>query len=237
MTTRRLAMERGQMAGTTQHMHSSRTAARITMLVMTLALSACSGSFFESDLPVPTRYVIAPPAAAESAISSHASQVDLAIGRPDVAPGLDSDRIAVLRGHELDFYRGALWSGTVLDTVQTFLVSALQDQKRFRSVAPEQARITGDYILDVEVRDFQAEYASAAALPVAHVTLVCRLIRISDRRMVDTLSVTGSQPASENRLATVAGAFETVMQQLSLELATRTADLISRDREQNPPRS
>jgi cholesterol transport system auxiliary component len=194
-----------------------------------MSLTGCSGSLFESDLPAPTRYVIAAPPPATSATTSAASDMDIAIGRPDVAPGLDSERIAVRRGHELDYYRGALWGGTVLETVQAFLVGALQDQQRFRSVAPEQARIAGHYLLDIEVRDFQAEYASAGALPVARVTLVCRLIRIVDRKMVDTISVTGTQRASENRLTAVAAAFEVVMRQASLELTEKTAALVAAD--------
>jgi ABC-type uncharacterized transport system auxiliary subunit len=113
------------------------------------------------------------------------------------------------------------------------MVSALQDQQRFRSVAPEQARIAGDYLLDIEVRDFQAEYANAGALPVAHVTLVCRLIRIADRKLVDTIAASGTQAATENRLNTVAAAFESVMRKISLELSQKTADLIVRDRTQN----
>jgi cholesterol transport system auxiliary component len=211
-------------------------AARVALMVASLSLTACGGSLFESDLPVPTRYVIATAAPAESAISSAASEVDLAIGRPDVAPGLDSERIAVLRGHELDYYRGALWGGSVLETVQTFLVAALQDQKRFRSVATEQARIAGDYLLDVEVRDFQSEYSAAGALPVAHVTLVCRLIRIGDRKMVDTITVTGSKRAAENRLSSVAEAFQTVMRQLSAELGEKTSATIAGDVSSRPAR-
>src|ERR1044072_3504122 len=137
--------------------------ARLALMIASLSLTGCGGSLFESDLPVPTRYVIATAAPAETATTSASSEVDLAIGRPDVAPGLDSERIAVLRGHELDYYRGALWGGSVLETVQTFLVAALQDQRRFRSVATEQARIAGDYLLDVEGRDFQSEHAAAGA--------------------------------------------------------------------------
>jgi cholesterol transport system auxiliary component len=211
--------------------------ARLALTIASLSLTACSGSLFESDLPVPTRYVIATAAPAEAATSSAASQVDLAIGRPDVAPGLDSERIAVLRGHELDYYRGALWGGSVLETVQTFLVAALQDQKRFRSVATEQARIAGDYLLDVEVRDFQAEYSAAGALPVARVTLVCRLIRIGDRKMVDTITVTGSQGAAENRLSSVAEAFQTVMRQLSVELGEKTSAIVASDVSSRPERT
>jgi ABC-type uncharacterized transport system auxiliary subunit len=198
-------------------------------------LSACGGSLFESKLPVPTRYVIAPPAPAAAAVSSAASQVSLSIGRPDVAPGLDTDQIAAIRGHELDYYRGALWSGRVVETVQSFLVAAFGDQKRFHSVAAEQARIAGEYLFDVEVRDFQAEYSGGAVAPTVRVTLIGRLIRVRDRKLVDTISAAGTQQATENRLSSVATAFETVMQKLSLDLVQRTADAVASDRTEHPP--
>jgi cholesterol transport system auxiliary component len=194
-----------------------------------LLTAACGGSLLESDLPVPTRDVIATPPAAAVAGTGAASQIDLAIGRPDVAPGLDTDRIAVIRGHELDYYRGALWRGTVLDTVQSYLVTTLQDQKLFRSVAAEQARVGGEYLLDIEVRDFQAEY-SGSAIPAVRVSLIGRVIRIRDRRLIETLTSTVTKQASENRLTAVASAFEAAMQQVSLELANTTAAIVSADR-------
>jgi len=201
------------------------------LAAMSVMLAACGGSLLESDLPVPTRYVIATPPPAANAGTSAAAQVDLAIGRPDVAPGLDTDRIAVIRGHELDYYRGALWRGTVLDTVQSYLVTTLQDQKLFRSVAAEQARVGGEYLLDIEVRDFQAEY-TGSAIPAARVSLIGRVIRIRDRRLIETITSTVTKQASENRLTAVASAFEAAMQQVSLELANKTADLVSADRDQ-----
>lgn len=200
-------------------------------MAASLGLTAC-GSLFESDLPASTRYVMATPPPATSAGASAAAQIDLAIGRPDVAPGLDTERIAVLRGHELDYYRGALWRGTVLDTVQSYLVTTLHEQKLFRSVAPEQARVGGEYMLDIEVQDFQAEYASGSSIPVAHVSLTGRIIRIRDRRLVETISATATKQASENRLTAVAAAFEAAMQQVSLDLANRTAAIVAADRRQ-----
>ncbi|HEY5807708.1 MAG TPA: ABC-type transport auxiliary lipoprotein family protein [Povalibacter sp.] len=203
------------------------------MLVAAVSMitAACGSSLLDSDLPASTRYIIKPPQGPATATASLASQADLSIGRPDVAPGLDTERIAVVRGHELDYYRGALWGGSVTETVQTFLVAAFQDQKLFRSVASEQARITADYMLDIEVRDFQAEYASATEAPNVRVTLVCRLIRVRDRGMVDTIHTTASRPATENRMNAVAVAFEAAMQQVALELSDKTAQLIAGDRE------
>ena len=207
---------------------------RTVVIMACMTLAACSGSLFESKLPASTRYVIAPPPAVAAPVSSAAAEVDLAIGRPDVAPGLDTEQIAVIRGHELDCYRGALWSGTVTETVQAYMVSAFGDQNRFHSVAAEQARISGHYVVDIEVRDFQAEYG-AAAVPTVRVTLIARVIRVRDRKLIDTIPVTGTRPATQNRMNAVASAFEGAMQQLSVDLVQRTADVIARDRTENPP--
>ncbi|HEU4485490.1 MAG TPA: hypothetical protein VFR96_08385, partial [Povalibacter sp.] len=103
------------------------------------------------------------------------------------------------------------------------------DQKLFRSVATEQARVSSDYLLDVEVRDFQAEYAGAANVPVAHVTLVGRLVRIRDRKLLEVMTATATQPARENRLSAVAAAFEAAMREVALDLARRTAERAGQD--------
>lgn len=199
--------------------------------------AACGGSLFESNIPLPDRYVIAAAPAAASATQSAASETDLAIGRPDVAPGLDTDRIAVLRGRQLEYFRGVQWGGSVTEVVQALLVSSFQDQHLFHSVTSEQARVSSDYMLDVEVRDFQAEYGAGQASPEVRVTLVGRIIRIKDRQLVDTLVATASRPARENRMNIVAAAFESAAQEVAVELARRAATAVTKDAREKVPTS
>lgn len=203
-----------------------------TALALACAISACStSSLLDSDLPVPMHYILAPLPPAQDATSSAASQIDLAIGRPDLAPGLDTPRIAVLRGRNLDYYRGVQWGGTALETVQALLVTSLQDQKLFRSVTPEQTRVAGAYMLDSEVRDFQAEYTEGKNAPDVRVTIVGRLIRIADRTLVDTIAATALRPARDNRMTAVAEAFEAAAHEVVRQIAHETAAAVSRDRE------
>jgi cholesterol transport system auxiliary component len=197
-----------------------------------LLCTACGGSLFESDIPVPSRYVIAAAPRAATATQSAASQTDLSIGRPDVAPGLDTERVAVLRGRQLDYFRAAQWGGSVTEIVQALLVSSFQDQQLFRSVTSEQARVSGDYMLDVEVRDFQADYTDGKPAPDVRVTMVGRIIRIADRELVETIFATAQRPAGENRMSTVAAAFEAAAQQVALELAKKAAAAVAKDKEQ-----
>jgi len=199
------------------------------LALATLSVAACGGSLFESNMPVPTRYVIAPAPPAQEPVASAASNVDLAIGNPDVAPGLESPRIAVLRGRELDYYRNAQWGGSLRETVQALLIATLQDQKLFRSVAAEQARISNTYLLDPEVRDFQAEYVDGKAAPEVRVTLVGRVIRVRDRRLIDTLNASATASATDNRMTAVSAAFEAAAQQVALQLARDAATAIAND--------
>jgi cholesterol transport system auxiliary component len=193
-----------------------------------LSCAACStGSLFDSDAPVPTSYVIAP-APAGSLSGAPTTPVDLSIGRPDFAPGLDSDRIAVLKGRQLDYYRGTRWGSRTVEVVQSMLVSSVNDQKLFRSVTAEQARVASDYMLDIEVRHFEADYAGGA-IPEAHVGIIGRLIRITDRKLVATVHSDARVRSTEERMSAVAAAFESAAQKVSLDLAQQTATAVAAD--------
>jgi cholesterol transport system auxiliary component len=201
---------------------------RVFFLANVAAISACStGSLFDSDTPVPTNYVLAPaPAASET---TNAAPVDISVSRPDLAPGLDSDRIAVLRGRLLDYYRGVRWGTRAIELIQTLVVDSLEDQKLFRSVTPEQARVAGDYVLDIQVRDFQAEYADGADRPVVHVALVGRLIRIIDRELVATVSSEARSEAEEERMSAVTAAFERASHEAIVDLGKQVAAMVNDD--------
>jgi ABC-type uncharacterized transport system auxiliary subunit len=117
------------------------------------------------------------------------------------------------------------------EVVQTLLVDSFEDQQLFRSVTPEQSRVASEYVLDISVRDFQAEYASDNAAPTAHVTILARLIRVVDRQLVDTFAATAQSKAADNRLGAVAAAFESAAHKVVLELAQKTSTSIAGDAE------
>ena len=197
------------------------------VLTVTLLASAGCGSLLDTDLPASTSYVLAPVPASSTGVAR--SEADISIGRPDVAPGLDTERIAVLKGRQLDYYRAAQWGGRMTEVVQTLIVDSFEDQQLFRSVTSEQARVPGEYVLDVSVRDFQAEYAGGSEVPTAHVTIIGRLIRVTDRQLVDTFAASAQSKANDNRMTDVAAAFETAAHKVVLELAQKTAATIAAD--------
>jgi cholesterol transport system auxiliary component len=198
-------------------------------LVLAALFSACStGSLFDSDTPVPANYVLA--AAPAPQTSRTPLPVDVSISRPDMAAGLDTDRIAVLKGRELDYYRRVRWGSRSLEVVQNLVVDSLENQQIFRSVTPEQARVAGNYVLDLQVRDFQAEYTPRSDLPNVHVTFVGRLIRVSDRQLVTTVRAEARVDAEDNRMSAVAAAFEAAAHRAILDLGAQVAAAVEGDK-------
>jgi len=187
-------------------------------------LSGCTGSFFESKVPVPQVYVLA---AAPPATEGEPSNTDIAVGIPSAAPGLDTERIAVLRdANRLDYYVGAVWGDTAPHIFQYFLVSSLQRSNGFRSVTTEQSRVSADYVLDLDMQDFQAEYADASR-PSAHVGVAVSLLRIKDRKLIGNWRFAVTVPAADNRLGAVVAAFQTASQQLAAQIGTSAAQAIA----------
>lgn len=205
-------------------------------LLGALGINGCStGSLFDSESAVPSSYVLAPlPPARGQAAPSRASTVDISVARPDVSPGLDSRRIAVLRGRQLDHYKGSEWGASVTEVMQTLLVSSLDQQQLFRSVTSEQTRVSAEYLLDVEVRDFQSEYGAAGGNPQVRVTLISRVIRMVDRALVATINSTALHPADDNRMSAVVAAFEAATHKVALDLTGKAAAAIAADQENKP---
>jgi ABC-type uncharacterized transport system auxiliary subunit len=186
-----------------------RTAVELTLAAAAvgLVLSGCVGSLFKSKQPPQSVYLLsATPVSGGAAIP-----VDLAILRPQVRAGLDSTMIAALYpDHRLDHFAGARWSAPLDEVVQSLALEALQG--RVRDVQTEDSAFGTGYWLEIEVADFQAEYAApegtgVAAPPTVHVRLVARLGASGDRRVLGGLEADVRERASDNRMTAIVDAY------------------------------
>jgi cholesterol transport system auxiliary component len=202
------------------------TSLRLAFGTMVVMCSGCTGSLLETKLPVPTVYVLSASVATDAAATPLA--VDLAVAAPMTAPGLDTERIAILRAERrLDYYRDAQWGAALPYVVQSLVVGSLQNQKLFRSVTSEQARVNATYLLELEVRDFQAEYANESSAPTVRVTLTGSLIRIADRKLIAILPASQTAAASANRLGAVVEGFESAARQAAVAIGKAAASAIA----------
>jgi cholesterol transport system auxiliary component len=175
-------------------------------LVAAVPLFAGCASLLDSDKPADLAYQlrVTPGEALAPTIAG-----ELVVMRPLARPGLDTDRIVVaLPDRRLDSYLGSRWSAPLPDLVQSLLLDELRGRNAWRTVLPDRGEFRGAYVLQTEVRDFQAEYAAAGAAPLVRVTLRGDLGRAPERAPIASAAATGEQRAASNRMSDVAAAFE-----------------------------
>ena len=210
------------------------TAVGFPALLMVLALAGCTGSLFQSKAVPSSVYLL-------SADVSHAGQAerrgatvaipaDLAVLRPRIRKGLETDRIAVLYAdRRLDYFADARWSGPLDEVFQDVAVQAFRADAGLRNVSADASAFASGYWLEIEIVDFQAEYAAPSAAPTIHVQLLARLGGAGDRRILGSYAANALQPASDNRLTAIVGAFQLATNAALAEVVSRTAAALPGD--------
>jgi cholesterol transport system auxiliary component len=193
---------------------NARIVARIAApLGFAALLAACTGSLFQSKTPSSSVYLLSARldavTAAPSAATSAVLPADLAILRPRIRKGLESDRIAVLYpDRRLDYFADARWSGPLDEVLQDLTAQAFHSGAHLRAVSADASAFASGYWLEIEVVDFQAEYTPAAAAPTIHVHLLARIGGAEDRRLLGNFDAIARQPATDNRLTAIVAAYE-----------------------------
>jgi cholesterol transport system auxiliary component len=189
-------------------------------------VSGCVSGAFDSETAQRGVYVIA--AQAPTTSETAALAVDLIVARPSPRPGLDTDRIAVLNAdRRLDYYAGGRWGAEADIVVQDLLVESLRNSGRLRTVQGGASAFSADYILQSDLKDFQAEYSAGGGDPVVRVTLECTLGRVKDRRALAVFTAAATTPAANNTLGAVVAAFEIAYRQVATTAVNETLAVLS----------
>ena len=187
----------------------------LPLIALLLDVAGCSG--LQSKQPVTQVYMLSPPLPAPGAPPTSAAGT-LKVLRPLCAPGLDSDGIALTRsGQRFDFYAHSRWAAQLPELVQAGAVDALRAAGHFRAVQSDAVPLDADYLVQLEIRRFQAEYQSDGP-PLVRVQLVATLGRNADRRLISSVVAMSDVPAGANRLQNVSAAFESALGQALAQL-------------------
>ena len=196
-------------------------------------LTACSG-VFESSVEAPQAYVLRLPPAASPEVAPNAGSVLLQ--RPEAGPGLDSERIALLRSdHRFDFFAASRWAAPAPDLVESVMIDALRATGSFSAVFDDTSPFAPRYNLRCTLRRFEADYTSDRGSaggrgPTVQVALDCTLGRHRDRELLGSFTARGSSVASEDRLNAVVAAFETATATAMTELGRAAADALAAEK-------
>jgi len=205
----------------------------LAIVPVALTLTACSG-VFESSIEAPQAYVLRLPPATASATAAGAGSVLLQ--RPEAGPGLDSDRIAVLRSdRRFDFYAATRWAAPAPDLVESVMLDALRATGSFSAVFDDTSPFAPRYDLRCALRRFEADYTSDRGSaggrgPTARVALDCTLGRHRDRELLASFTAGGSSVASEDRVNAVVAAFATATGTAMDELGRAVAEALAAEK-------
>jgi cholesterol transport system auxiliary component len=171
-----------------------------------LALSACGGNLLGPPADAPMIYPVHP---AFAAGSGEKVGWALAILRPDMAGGLDTDRMVLHQADgTMDFYAKATYPDRLGVILQQALLDGFESSNRIGAVAPEQAALHADYNLVTEIKDFSAHYTQADGVPTVTVSITAKLTTTHGRAIVSSFSASQTLNASANSAGAAAQALQ-----------------------------
>jgi cholesterol transport system auxiliary component len=207
---------------------------RTVALVAALVLAGCAGGL-RSDAPAVQTYFlrVVPPRAAPAPTPAAGS---LQVARPLPAPGLAGDAIVVVQpDRRIDAYAASRWAGSLPDLVESLAVETFRSRGEIATVVDSRSAFPAEWLLQVRIRRFDAQYTSAGGAPRVVVALDCTLGRRVDRDIVATFAAEGSAQASDNRLGAVVAAFEQAANEALAAMAARSAETVRTSTAPLPP--
>jgi cholesterol transport system auxiliary component len=183
---------------------------RVVMTAIScVLLAACAGSLFKNKIPPPTMYLLSAGTKVPGADAAPGpGAVDLAVLRPRVRAGLDTDRIAALYAdRRMDYFANVRWSGPLDEVVQDLAVQEIHSNPGLRNVSADVSVFASAYWLEIEIADFQAEYPASGGAPTVHVHLQARLGSSADRRVIARFEPNVYETAADNRMSAIVDAY------------------------------
>jgi cholesterol transport system auxiliary component len=171
-----------------------------------LVLGACSAI---GSKP-PQLYTLQAPAVEANDIESLPAQ--LAIAVPDAPANLDSTRIALSQSATTtDYFANAEWTDRAPILIQNLLIESFENSGKIKAVFRDTAALHADYLLQTEIRNFEAQYSEPHAAPQVVVRIESRLLRMPDRNIVGTFNATEQTQAEKNNVDSIVTAFNAAL--------------------------
>jgi cholesterol transport system auxiliary component len=127
----------------------------------------------------------------------------------------------------MSFYLASRWAAPTSSMVETLAVEKLRGSGLWQSVGDSTSSFPADYVLQVSVRRFEADYTGGGTAPDIHVVLDCMLGKREGREVIASFLARGEAPAAANRLSAVVAAFETAANAAVDSLSAQAAQAVS----------
>lgn len=181
-----------------------------------LALAGCSDLIGPSSAPVQL-YGLKPSGGAPT--TGAKVPWHLSVGLPTATDYLDRSRIALMQPDtSVDYYAGAQWTDHLPVLVQEALIEAFEDSGRIEGVAAESDGFKADYVLEMDLRDFQARYDQPDGIPTAVVRIAAKIAPTLSHNIVSSFQASHQAQASQNSVGAVVQAMDAALGQALSEI-------------------
>lgn len=177
----------------------------VLILGASTALGGCAGLLPSVNQPIPL-YTLT----AVRRFDQSLPKVDwqLVLGIPVASADLDTTRIALTRTPGvIEYFAKGAWADNAPILLQTKLIESFEASGGIVAVGRDAAGLRPDYVLQSELRDFQAEY-DGGDIPTVHLRLAAKLVRMPDRRIVASATIEQRVPSAGTSLAEIVAAFD-----------------------------
>ena len=152
-----------------------------SLMLLSGAATGCSG-ILPGQGPPSALYRLTP----KSTFRPDLPEVDwqLVVETPVSNASLNTTRIALQRSAiEIEYYAGAGWIDRAPAMLQTLMVESFENSRRIVAVGRENVGLRSDFVLKVELREFEAIYVNGT-IPEVIVTLILKLVEIPRRAII-----------------------------------------------------
>lgn len=202
----------------------------ITCLGVLLAVAGCSGGL-HSDARAAQVYVLRITQQQQTDEPEHSS-ASVRVGRPIAGPGLDSDHIVLVQSdHRMSYYVASRWPADLPRVVEALAVQRLRASGGWSAVQDSSSAFPSDYILQIVIRRFEADYTAHPDAPEVHVVFDCTLGKRAGREVMTSFVADGTAVAAANRLGEVVSAFEGASNKALDTVAARISQAVRGDGE------
>jgi cholesterol transport system auxiliary component len=156
--------------------------------------------------PPPDLYVLSP----KSTFPDDLPTVDwqLVVEEPSTAKGIDTDRIAIApHPLEVKYLAGSRWADRAPRMIQQLLIQSFENSQKIVSVGRQSIGLRSDFLLKIELREFQAEKTAEGGTQV-RVRLNLKLVRQAVGMIVASQSFESVKPAASEGVPDIVQAFD-----------------------------
>lgn len=181
--------------------------ASLAVAVILLA-TACTNSLLPGQGPPPKLFDLTPKSTFDEDLPQ--SDWQLLVETPIAAAGINTSRIAVKRSPTtLNYFAGAAWSDRAPMLVQTLMIESFENTSKITSVGRETVGLRSDYLLKLELREFQTEYyEDEKAPPEIDVRINVKLVQMPERIILASETYGFKIRAESNTLEDIVLAFD-----------------------------